>query len=313
MPLAMACSPPLDAQAQPIRRYALEDRVRIESSAGGRGPVDVWCPLIPDTPYQRVVLMDLEAPGPWTVGHDGEHGNRMLHARVDGRLPEPVFRLQYVVERRPLPHMLDPACVGPLGTPALFQPWLRAEGHVTVDEGTRGLARQVVGAATNPLAQARRIYEHVAGAMTYNAAAQSWTGSTEHALACATGNCNDIHALFISLCRSVGIPARLVLGQAFEPPPPGQEACDLCGYHCWAEFFAAGLGWLPADASCACKYGRHLFGDLELNHVAWSVGRDILLAPPQRGSRVLFFSGPYVEVDGEPARAVDRHIRFSEA
>ncbi len=36
----------------------------------------------------------------------------------------------------------------------------------------------------------------------------------------------------------MGIPARLALGQAFEPPPPGEEACDLCGYHCWAEFFA---------------------------------------------------------------------------
>src|SRR2546427_4651313 len=87
------------------------------------------------------------------------------------------------------------------------------------------------------------------------------------ALSCSTGNCNDIHALFISLCRSVAIPARLVLGQAFEPPPPGQDACELCGYHCWAEFFVAGLGWVPADASCACKYGTDdLFGDLELNH-----------------------------------------------
>ena len=37
-----------------------------------------------------------------------------------------------------------------------------------------------------------------------------------------------------ALCRSVEIPARLVLGQAFESPPPSEEACDLCGYQCTA-------------------------------------------------------------------------------
>jgi transglutaminase-like putative cysteine protease len=125
------------------------------------------------------------------------------------------------------------------------------------------------------------------------------------------GNCNDIHALFISLCRSAGIPARLVMGQALEPTPPGEEACDLCGYHCWAEFFVAGLGWLPVDASCACKYGDHgLFGRLETNHVAWSMGRDLLLAPIQEGPPLLFFAGPYAEADGKPWRGTERGIRF---
>ena len=176
---------------------------------------------------------------------------------------------------------------------------------------TRKLAAEIVGGETNALGRARRIYDYVTGKMAYDAAQQSWKGSSEHALVCSVGNCNDIHALFVSLARSTGIPARLVLGQALEPPPPGQEACDLCGYHCWAEFFVAGLGWLPADASCACKYGTHgLFGDLEMNHIAWSVGRDILLEPAQKGERVLFFAGPYAELDGRPYARIERHIRF---
>ncbi|MBI4539388.1 MAG: transglutaminase family protein [Gemmatimonadetes bacterium] len=111
----------------------------------------------------------------------------------------------------------------------------------------------------------------------------------------------------------MGIPARLILGQALEAPAPGEKACELCGYHCWVEFFAPGLGWVPADASCACKYGKHgLFGALETNHIAWSVGRDILLAPPQRDARVLFLAGPYAEVDGRPHPNVKRHVTFSE-
>ncbi len=149
--------------------------------------------------------------------------------------------------------------------------------------------------------------------MTYDAVSQSWTGSSDHALVCSAGNCNDIHALFIALCRSTNIPARLILGQALEPALPGEEGCELCGYHCWAEFFAPGLGWVPVDASCACRYGKHqLFGNLELNHIAWSVGRDLLLSPPQHEPRLLFFVGPYAEVDGQRYRQIDRRLTFTE-
>jgi len=315
MPSSPVCSPTAERSASAVVRYDIEDRftLRFAGAASHTAAelLDVWCPIIQDSPVQRVVAMALEAPGAYTLTRDPDHGNRMLHARVSGNTVA-AFALRYTVERRGLRAMLDPACVRTLETPALFGRELSAEQFVDVNDTTRALARDVIGAETNILEQARYIYDHVSGAMTYNAAEQSWKGSTEHALTCSVGNCNDIHALFISLCRSVGIPARLVLGQAFEPPAPGEEACDLCGYHCWAEFFAPGLGWLPADASCACKYGKeHLFGNLEMNHVAWSIGRDVLLAPPQRGDRVLFFAGPYAEADGRPC-SVERAIRFVE-
>lgn len=297
-----------------ITRYQIDDRLAVAPLEGTADRIDVWCPVILDTPYQRVVAMTVDAPGSSTLRHDVDHGNLILHARLAAPLPARVtFRLRYTVERRAVVHTLDAACARPLDTPALFSASLRPERFVDVDDRTRAIAHAVVGDETNGLTQARRIYDHVARAMTYDAEQQSWKGSTEHALTCSTGNCNDIHALFISLCRSIGIPARLVLGQTFEPPPPGQDACDLCGYHCWAEFFVSGLGWVPADASCACKYGKdELFGDLELNHIAWSVGRDILLEPPQRGGRLLFFAGPYVEADGQPYLSVQRRIGFAE-
>jgi transglutaminase-like putative cysteine protease len=307
------CVPDIETAARPIVRYAIEDSFTVARLPETEEAVEVWCPLIPDTPYQRVLDIDLQTTAPWSLGRDADHGNPMLHARLAAPLPSDIlFRLRYRVERRPVAHMLDPRCVGPVETPALFALSLRGEQFVDVNETTRELARDVVGGEANLLDQARRIYEYVSGTMRYDAARQSWKGSMEHALACSVGNCNDIHALFISLCRSVGIPSRLVMGQALEPPPPGAEACDLCGYHCWAEFFAPGLGWIPVDASCACRYGtEHLFGDLEMNHIAWSVGRDILLAPPQRGGRLLFFAGPYAEVGGQPHPEVQRGIRFT--
>jgi transglutaminase-like putative cysteine protease len=295
-------------------RFEVHDWFTLPKLDPGTLRLDVWCPVIPDSPFQRVLDIAVDAPVPWTIEREGEHGNLMLHSRLAGpTVASSRFEIHYLVERTVVSHMLHPACVRRQSAPALFAPHLQAEQYVVVDDAMRALAGKVVAEERNPILQARRIYDHVVGSMDYDAAQQSWKGSTEHALTCSIGNCNDIHALFISLCRAAGIPARFILGQAFEPPPPGQEACDLCGYHCWAEFFVAGLGWVPADASCACKYGSpHLFGDLEMNHVAWSVGRDLLLAPAQRGPRLLFFAGPYAERTGEPFGGIERHLSFTQ-
>ena len=75
------------------------------------------------------------------------------------------------------------------------------------------------------------------------------------------------------------------------------------GYHCWAEFYAAGRGWLPVDASEAWKHPGHAgeyFGRQAPNRVLISVGRDIELVPPQDGAPVNILFSPYVEVDGRP-------------
>lgn len=296
-------------------RYKIDDHAAVEAPVRRSGLLDIWSPVIPDTPYQRVLDLEVTAPGPWQIHRESEFGNLIFHCRIAIPVQAAIeVHFRYAVERLPLSHPLDAAAVQPVSTPQLFARTLGEERFVDINDKTRTLAREIVGGETNLLAQARLLYEHVTEAMAYDAVQQSWKGSTEHTLTCSVGNCNDIHALFISLARSLGIPARLVLGQALEPPPPGQEGCELCGYHCWAEFFAPGLGWIPVDASCACKYGKHaLFGALESNHVAWSTGRDILLAPPQRGPRVLFFAGPYAEIDSEPHPRVERRISFSEA
>lgn len=292
-----------------ISLFDITDDITIDIPDGAR-IVDVWCPVIGDSPFQRVLDFEVTSSDPYDLTRETEFGNLMLHSRLCAAQTAS-WSIRYVVERRATEHVPDPAQARPLTTFRLFARALTQEAHVDVDKRTRALAQDIVGSESNPLEQARRIYDYVTGAMDYDATKQSFLGSTEHALTCSVGNCNDIHALFVSLCRSVNIPARFALGQALEQPQPGAQDCEVCGYHCWAEFFVAGLGWLPADASCATKYGTHgLFANLEANHIAWSVGRDILLAPPQRSGRSLFFAGPYAEADGK-THPVQRRIRFT--
>jgi transglutaminase-like putative cysteine protease len=291
--------------------YEITERVRVTDFPEGTTKLDLWMPHLVDDAYQRVLDVRVEAPLPAVVTYDPDYGNAILH--LEAFEPERAIGISvaYRVLKR-LPDLdLDPEKVGKrAGRREPFHLTLGPERHVRVDGEMRKLAREAVGRETNPLLQAKLIYDFVREKMRYNAEEQSWVGSTEHALACSVGNCNDIHALFLSLCRSLGIPSRLVMGFALEAPTP--ETCEVCGYHCWVEFHVPNLGWIPADDSCACKYGKeHLFGTLELNHIAFSRGRDILLNPPQRGDRLLFFASAYVEVNGMK-HPVERHLTFRE-
>ena len=62
---------------------------------------------------------------------------------------------------------------------------------------------------------------------------------------CKTGDCDDLSFLYISLCRSIGIPARLVRG--FLVNKEGLEA------HAWVEVYVGGnvgkSGWIPVECA----------------------------------------------------------------
>jgi len=287
-------------------RYRLRDEIVISNLPRGDHLLEVWIPVPQTDANQQVLEVTVESEADLSLHYDREWGNAILY----GRLPSATgFRAEcvYQVERRPAQVVPDPARARSLrGARAPYARFLAPEKHVRVDEETRKRALDLLEGEKTPLRQARILYDHVTGYMMYDQERQSWKGSTDHALVCQVGNCNDIHALYLSLSRSAGIPGRLVMGFALE----GEDQCDLCGYHCWAETYVDGLGWLPVDASCACRYGHAGFGTLDLNHVAFSRGRDLLLEPAQRGERLLFFPSAYAEVDGAAFPSVARRLRF---
>ncbi|MFQ5846739.1 MAG: transglutaminase family protein [Candidatus Methylomirabilales bacterium] len=290
------------------QRYRLQDRVVIREIPAEARQLDVWIPFLQSDGYQRVLDVRVKANFPLTLHYDREWGNAILYGRLSPARAVEV-ELSYWVMRAPVAAAPDSAQAQPLD--GAWEPFLRyllPERYVRVDDEMRERALQIVGGEGNPLKRAEAIYDYVTGYMQYDAGQQSWKGSTDHALSCQLGNCNDIHALYISLCRAIQIPSRLVMGFALEALTPGQ--CEVCGYHCWAEAYIGGLGWIPVDASCACKYGHAGFGTLDLNHIAFSRGRDLLLEPPQRGERLLYFPAAYAETDGATHAGVERHLTF---
>ena len=115
----------------------------------------------------------------------------------------------------------------------------------------------------------------------------------------------NFHSLFISLARSHSIPARFEIGY---PLPSQKKQGDISGYHCWAWFHEPHDGWTPVDISEADKHpelSEYYYGNLSADRIAFSVGRDVVLEPPQLGAALNYFVKPYVEIGGRPAAEKD--------
>ncbi len=69
------------------------------------------------------------------------------------------------------------------------------------------------------------------------------------------GVCDELTNLFISFCRSVGIPARFVSGVAYT------NLNGDFGGHGWAEVYFPDYGWIPFDVT----YGQ--FGWIDVSHI----------------------------------------------
>ena len=117
-------------------------------------------------------------------------------------------------------------------------------GGVGVDVSSRRitkLATELSADATTDWQRIRRIYDWVRSNIKYQAGAYRGTIET---LKKEVGDCEDMSALFVSLCRASGVPARTV----------------WIGSHAYAEFYletAKGTGlWIPAQLAGPAWFGE---------------------------------------------------------
>jgi len=147
--------------------------------------------------------------------------------------------------------------------------------------------------------------------MRYDKSGEGW-GRGDALWACTSkrGNCTDFHSLLIGMMRASGIPARFEIGF---PLPEGKTEGDIPGYHCWAEFYLNGVGWVPVDASEAWKNPAkrdYFFGAHDPNRVFFTYGRDISLSSEQKGDPLNYFIYPYAEANGQPLQNLQTHFSF---
>ncbi len=117
-------------------------------------------------------------------------------------------------------------------------------------------------------------------------------GNAVYACDIGVGNCTDYHSYFISLLRTMDVPARFHMGFNI----PNQKSGKIGGYHCWADYYVEGQGWFPVDISEADKdseKSEYFFGTVNKDRVEFTTGRDLELKNYKK--HVNFFIYPLVE------------------
>jgi transglutaminase-like putative cysteine protease len=131
------------------------------------------------------------------------------------------------------------------------------------------------------------------------------------------GKCADISAVFVTVARAAGIPARDVYGLRLANPKNGDISS---GFHCWAEFYLPGEGWVAVDPADVRK--MMLVHDLELEKSAewksffWGSddlfrvvlekdARGVEFNPSQEGPALNYFMYPYAEINGQALDYLD--------
>jgi transglutaminase-like putative cysteine protease len=278
--------------------------------------IEIWFPQAHSDDFQEVKIVSATGDLPLETTRDTKYGNTIFHAVTPQTAKaEYKFDVAYDVvryERIALPREgAHPRLL--LASAKETDEYLGPDKLVPTTGRLADIAAKQVEGRTGTVDRARALYDYVFATMRYDKTGTGWgRGDAEWACDSKRGNCTDFHSVFISMARSQHIPARFEIGF---PLPAAKTSGDIAGYHCWAEFYDSKYGWVPVDISEAWKDQAkkdYFFGAYDVNRVQFSMGRDLVLNPPQAGEPLNYFVYPYVEVAGKKWENVANHFSFED-
>jgi len=307
--------PAADKTPVPSRNFVFTYVTHVPAFPPGSHRLRIWLPLPYEERSQVITDIKIEGPARFRTDREKEYGNRYAYFDVDSDEVKAPFDIRMTFHAERFEHRValttsDEPPTNPLISPARF---LEPDRLVPITGEIAQLSNEQTKGATEPVEKARRIYDYVISTMHYDHDGTGW-GHGDAVWACTNkhGNCTDFHSLFIAMARAAGIPARFEIGFSI---PIGSHEGAISGYHCWAEFYVQGIGWIPVDASEAWKNKDKLdyfFGATDQNRVMFSLGRDIRLKPGQKGEPLNYFVYPYAELDGKPFDGLKNDFSFKD-
>jgi transglutaminase-like putative cysteine protease len=319
-PLAAAQDRRFEPRVAGWRTFELTTRVE---PALAQGASRVWVPIPSlDTDWQQSLESRVSTNGKAERLSDGVEGARMLRADFDAATAQPFVELTTRVQTR------DRSVDWAQRTPAqedraTLQHALRPTTLIPTDGIVRDTARKAIGDARTDEDKVRRLYDWVV-VNAFREPTVRGCGEGDIKTMLETGNlggkCADINALFVGLCRAMGVPARDVYGlrlapSAFGYKELGSNSASLKGaQHCRAEVFLQARGWVAMDPADVAKVMRQetpqwikdvqhplvapvyrgLYGGWEGNWVAYNTAHDVRL-PGSRLGPLGFLMYPVAE------------------
>ena len=306
------------------RTFEVTTRVEI---AAPRGQTRVWVPVPSvNTAWQKSLESSISSNGSARMLADGSEGARMVYAEFDTAQAQPFVE---VISRVQTHNRLQDwkQKSAPRESAAALAQWTRATALIPVDGIVLRTASQAIKGAGNDVEKAQKIFDWIV-TNTYREPKVRGCGEGDIQTMLETGNlggkCADLNALFVGLCRSVGLPARDVYGLRVAPSAFGYKelggiSAKLQGaQHCRAEVYLQAHGWVAMDPADVAKVMRQetaewikdprnpvvapvnrvLFGGWEGNWMAYNTAHDVVL-PHAQGPRLGFLMYPHAETGGQ--------------
>jgi len=210
---------------------------------------------------------------------------------------------------------------------------LRPTKLIPTDGIVRATAREATRGKSTDVAKVRALYDWVVE-NTYREPTVRGCGVGDIRFMLETNNlggkCADLNALFVGLCRSVGIPARDLYGirvakSKFPYKELGAGSPDISkAQHCRSDVWLQEYGWVAVDPADVAKVMRQetaewiksakheivapvysgLFGGWEGNWMAYNTAHDVKL-PDSNGPALPFLMYPQAEVKRSPVDSLD--------
>ncbi len=258
---------------------------------------------------------------------DGKYGATMLHAQWRDGEAAPVIEVTSRFMTRD--HDVDLSRPGK-STAVLAGPdrafYLAATEMIPPDGIVRETALDITKGVKGDVQKARAIYEWVVDNTFRNPKTRGcgW-GDIKSMLETKNmgGKCGDLNAMFVGLSRASGVPARDIYGLRVARSKHGYASLGVGStnvtraQHCRAEFFAQGYGWVPVDPADVRKVvleeppgnlairdakveaaRKRLFGNWEMNWLAYNMGHDVKL-PGSNAPKLPYLMYVNAETGGE--------------
>jgi transglutaminase-like putative cysteine protease len=290
-----------------------------------QGVTRVWLPIPSvNTDWQKSLESSFSSNGKTELTADQHDGARMLYVEFAANEAQPFVELTSRIQTQN--RAVDWSVKQNVSEDATTRKyWTRATSLLPTDGIVRKTATEAIKGANTDVEKAQKIYDWIV-ANSYREPKVRGCGEGDIKTMLETGNlggkCADLNALFVGLCRSVGLPARDVYGlrvapSAFGYKELGGNPASLKGaQHCRAEVFLKGHGWVGMDAADVAKVMRQempewikspkhaivapvnkaLFGGWEGNWMAYNTAHDVNL-PHAKGPKLGFFMYPSAEND----------------
>lgn len=319
---------PLERRFSPVpgawRTFEVTTRVDIVKPQGG---TRVWLPVPSvNSDWQQSLESSYTCNGTARMEDDDHYGAKMVYVEFAENQVQPFVELTSRVQTRNRAQNWQQKTTA-TESAADLQYWTQATSLLPIDGIVRTTAQAAIQGAKTDVEKAQRLYDWVVS-NTYREPTVRGCGEGDIKTMLETrnlgGKCADLNALFVGLCRAVGLPARDVYGLRLAPSAfgyrelGGNNMTSLKGaQHCRAEVYLKGYGWVGMDPADVAKVMRQettewiktsqnplivpvnkaLFGGWEGNWMAYNMAHDVNL-PHAKGARLGFFMYPAGENAG---------------